>query len=281
MAAPVRVAVSRLRPESIDPAQWCVIWDISGSGLCVVTSSKFDLGEETAVTFSVRDVVWTGLMEVVHCTQTLNGYKIGLRALEPDEAPAPGTTIDVPHSVQTVREITAFRRSSAEQEWIGMAKREIAQAMTSYRRARRTFGVFGVSINKRIRQMIDELPPPAGERGAESQRKHRRLGTKIETFVVFSAYGDWRRLPAAFVDVSLGGLGLLVPHDLVTSQAEREMAGDWFVYSGMPIMVGMQTESETLWIPAEIVRVEEPSQDIVRAGVQFATPRAMEFFGAR
>ncbi len=269
------IAVSRVSRNVAGPYANGTLRDISETGLCFVALSPYESGQELLVAFRVHDIIWAGRMRVSHCTETLNGYRVGAewmgdlqsRLLQTPDRPPSGPD-------------QAAQRAAQDREWLKKMRPEIERAMRDYRLAKKTFGLMGVSVQKRIQQLIRSLPPETEATVPAPRRVHPRHRTPLETFIVLSIQAEWRRLPAAFVDLSEGGVGLLIPYNLTAGEIERAMTGDWFVYVGMPLLVGLQGAEGILWIPGEVVRTADPQDGIIRAGVRFATPRAMAFFGA-
>jgi hypothetical protein len=91
---------------------------------------------------------------------------------------------------------------------------------------------------------------------------------------------SWREVPARILDVSEGGVTLVMPRHLVTDLIEMELAGDLVIHIGMTLLVGLGYHPNCFWTPGEVLHCQDIGNDQVRVGVQFLTPDSLKLLGA-
>jgi hypothetical protein len=263
----IPVSVRAIKEDGPGPETTCRLWDISATGMCTTSYFRFEEGQRLLVELVIEDIGWCGEMRVMHCTQTISGYKIGLRLARPEEKLA-----------EDAIATSESRSARQDRDWLPQTREEVARSMKGYQRARQTWGLLGLSVRKLIRKAIHELPEVVPEEETEGRRLYARFPADIDTHLILAAGYGWHRLAARIENISEGGMRLLLNEDVVQTGAEREMMGDCTVREGMPVMVGFGSEPDTVWVPAEIVRCEPPVEGMVRVGILFETPAAIEFF---
>jgi len=259
----VRVVIG----NHLSPAQARQLVDISASGLGIVSKVSYELGQVMMIELCVNNITWSGLMKVVHCSETAGGYKVGLTTITAHVG-------DARHPEQLVG------RRPSDATTLKQLQEEIPKAMRAYRQARASWGLLGTPVQKNIMRVIANLEPIEENRPKDTERKHRRLQMKGDVHLVVPTYYGGKWLRAQIQDISEGGAGLLLPFNLTPDDIERELAGHFRIAPGVPVIVGIGTSPNTVWLPAEITRCEKPENGTTRIGVAFNTPASREAFGA-
>jgi hypothetical protein len=250
--------------------------DISGAGIGIYTYRPIPVDEVVAVSLALNGLVWSGPMRVQHCTETVGGFKVGLRSMGESEPSAESESHFRPND-----NARPAQRSIMEPAAMSEIRDEIRKTVRAYHLARSSWGLLGIGIRLQIRRTIRTLagscvPEPAG-----SKRKRPRSPANTDTRVIFRAYHGWRQATAWIMDVSEDGVGLAMPYDLLDDDSvEQELVGDLHVRVGMSMIIGLGCEPQRLWIPGEVVYCSEPTDRQVCAGVQFATPGSLQIFSA-
>jgi hypothetical protein len=271
----------RTLPESVaDPGRMCRLRDVTDWGVGLRSQVPYQLRQNVWIELRVNNATWSGAMQVVHCTQTIGGYTVGLVMAgftDPKDrcdadskaAPRPDATGDP---------TSQLRETLREREWLVQAKAEIREAIRAYHLARRSWGLLGTSIRREIRRVVSNLPGTV-DTEKDTRRAHPRTQGAMDVQIVFCSHETWRRIPARLADASEGGVGLVLPYELIRDPAERERTGGFKAHAGMTIILGLGSEPNTLWVPAEIIHCQQPVGDLIRVGAQFLTSRSLAIFG--
>jgi hypothetical protein len=277
LGVPVRVQV--ISDEGLGPPSTHWLLNISEAGMCLTSHCAFEEGLALWVEFQVNGQSWGGRMRVVHRTPLAGTYRLGLVLEEPsDEVSATSSGLrrtGRPGHHEVARE---KRRKQQETLWLDTVRTEIRKASQAHRLARRTWGLLGVSVKQQIRKAVEQLAEGPALPEANLQRKTPRLPAGGDARIVFQIGGRWRQLPARLLDVSRGGVRVVVPAEVDSEAAEWELLGRIDLCPGMTLVVGLEVDSETLWIPAEVVRCEQPRGDVRDLGLQFNTPKSLRAF---
>jgi len=273
---PAPVWLRRLGQAASDPGMRCFLWDISADGVSLRSLAAWQPGEYAWVDLAFRGTLWSGEMRVVHCTRMVSGYRVGLEATQ-REGPAVDPCAGVFDGIgaEAASDPTRPLRASLHERAWEKAQHEVREALRSYRRARRSWGLLGKDVNREIDRMLRGLPGEAMDAGEDTRRKWPRVRTR-DDIRVFAA--DWRRLRACMLDVSQGGAGLTFPRELVEDPIERALRGEYRLRPGMAVMLGLGAGPETLWVPATFVYCRPLGDETIRAGVAFVTSRPLEAF---
>ncbi|MGB9624601.1 MAG: PilZ domain-containing protein [Phycisphaerae bacterium] len=254
----------------------CFLWDISADGVSIRSLAAWKPGERVWVDLAFRGTLWSGAMRVVHCTRMVSGYRVGLEVTRregPAMAPCAGIFEGI--GADAASDPTQPLRASLHDRAWEKARDEVREALRSYRRARRSWGLLGKDVNREIARVLRGLPGEAMNAGENKRRRWPRVRTS-GNIRVFAA--DWRRLCAGILDVSQGGAGLTFPYELVEDPVERALRGEYRLRPGMAVMVGLGAGPETLWVPATLVYCRPPAGETIRAGVAFVTSQPLEAF---
>jgi hypothetical protein len=248
----------------LGPAQARQLTDISPNGLGFLSKVPIETGRYLVVELCINNVTWNGAMLVTHCTELAGGYKIGL-VVEDSAAPsAPTKEGRRPHTTNNLAKL----------------QEEIPKAMRAYRQARLSWGLLGTPLRNNVARVIANLPPVNDGYKGKCQRRHRRRKLKGDVHLVVPTYYGGKWLRAQVMDISEGGAGLCLPLTLATDHIERELAGEFKICAHMAVIVGIGSEPNTVWLPAEITHCSKPKGAAMRIGVQFNTPDAQKAFGA-
>jgi len=95
---------------------------------------------------------------------------------------------------------------------------------------------------------------------------------------VAPATHGWKWMQVQITNLPDRGAGLILPTDLHDNPVGSEIIGQFIPRMRMPIALGIDERRETLWIPAELIHWHEYERGPVRAGLQFGTREAMQFF---
>ncbi len=253
---------------NVSPAQARQLVDISPTGLGIMSKVRYRLGQQMSVDLCINNTTWSGLMKVVHCTETAGAYKVGLSVN--------GDASDI--ATEAGEENRGRRPSSAAN--LTQLQEQIPKAMRAYRQARVSWGLLGTPIKNNIKRLINNLSPVKDNYKGPTQRKHRRMGVTGDVHLVVPTYYGGKWLRAQILDISEGGAGLSVPFSLSSDDVERELAGDFRIAPKVPVIVGIGSEPQTIWLPAEITHCSRPDEGAIRVGVEFNTPAAQAAFGA-
>lgn len=254
----IPVSVRAMHDDGPGPEVICRLWDVSSSGMCATSYFKFEENALVAVDVAVNDLRWTGPMQVMHCTQTVSGYKIGLRLLDAEDSPPlkPAGTADVP--------APASRPDSSPP----------ADGVVGFQAGRCAWGLMRLPLGT-----LMQSSPEAS--GGDKERPTRPVGIEanLDTHLILASSAGWRPLLVRVENLEAREMSLVVSRDLIDpSQAPGRMAGATITL-GMPVIVGFGNEPHTLWVPAEVARREDGGAGRVRLALLIETPRAVEFFG--
>jgi hypothetical protein len=213
-------------------------------------------------------------MTVIHSTGTISGFKIGLTLKDQPQPSINSSLVEATESVHGLPDPTKrLRKTYREQTWLDKAKDDIRRATKAYYLARRTWGLLGVSVQKQVQKVVNELPGEPTPAVQDERRKSQRRNTNASAYLVVHSTARWRQFPARVVDVSHFGLKA----EVVLGQddaVEREFS----FCKGMVVVIGLGADPDTLWVPAEIVRSQELKGGVVQLGIQFNTPKSVEAF---
>lgn len=265
LSVPVWVRI--LVGNHLSPAQARQLVDISATGLGIVSKVSYEPGQTMMIELCINNTTWSGLMKVVHCSETAGGYKVGLTtvSLELDDGP---------------EQAQSRGRRPSDAATLKQLQKEIPKAMRAYRQARASWGLLGTPIRNNIARIIANLEPDEENQQGASKRKHRRLRMKGDVHLVVPTYYGGKWLRAQILNISEGGAGLLLPFNLTPDDVERELAGNFRIAPRVPVIVGIGSLPHIIWLPAEITHCGKPENGTTRIGVAFNTPVAREAFGA-
>lgn len=258
--------VVRIRPQS-DPASsfTCELRDISASGMGVSVSCELEPYQSVLVELRVADAHWAGEMFVIHCTQGLSGYRVGLACQG-----CPDAELDAPVE-------PAEAQPETVDTTLQSIKTEIRAAVRSYRRAQAFWGLLGSSVESRIARAIETLPPVPQDRAQDARRQHPRHPVTGDVQVVIPSTYVWKLLQGRIDDISHGGAKLFLPMKDVEDLIERELIGDFSVHPQMLLVVGVETAEETLWLPSRVIHCTQRDQ-LAEFGVSFLTGPSIKAF---
>jgi hypothetical protein len=254
--------------NNISPAQARQLIDISPTGLGVMSKAKLKPGQSMMVELCINNTTWSGPMKVVHCTETGGGYKIGLKVAS-----------KLPEGVTQAAEDNRGRKPSSTATFKKLQE-EIPRAMRAYRQARVSWGLLGTPVKNNIMQIVCTRPPLEEEFQGQSQRRHIRRQIAGDVHLVVPTYYGGKWLQAQILDISEGGAGLSIPFNMGSDEIERELSGDLRIAPKVPVILGIGSEPNIIWLPAEITRCSKPQGGEVCVGLAFNTPAAQAAFGA-
>jgi hypothetical protein len=237
--------------------------DISESGIGFWSKFKFEPGQLVHVELCANKVVWRGEMRVRHCTETISGYKVGLKPT----GSSPYRDMQPLEEEEDDGLVAGLRRVVS----LNKAKEEIDLAMRAYRLAQMSWGLLGSSVKKRIRRLVAELPAAPSQPVDACQRKHPRLHMKGDVhMLVPTNYGN-KQVQARIVDVSEGGVSLLVGLEGLEDPVEEALGGKFEFVPQMHVFVGLGIPTDKVWVPAAVVQSQAAEGGGARLGVRFLT----------
>jgi hypothetical protein len=258
----------RLTSEgSVGPAQARQLVDISPTGLGILSRSRLRPGQSAVVELRINNTTWSGTMKVVHCNETNGAHQVGM------------TVTDAPIANRSPRANRLRGRRPSATANLKQFQAEIPEAMRAYRRSRTWWGLVGTSLKEKIQQTIAALPLVEDDYDGTCERKHRRAKMNGDAHLVIPTYYNGQWLRAQISDMSEDGAGLL-PFGLTVDHSQMEPASEFKISPNLPVIVGIDSGSNILWLPAEIIHSSQSNGMAMHIGVQFDTPAAREAFGA-
>lgn len=277
----VNVFVRELTDEVLGPAREYPLRDLSTSGMSITSPEPIETGAVFEVEGCINHRTWKGRLQVVHSTLTDNQYKVGLQLIDqPDEAEPPRTerTTALPPIEFPGRPWTHAGADS------GLAQVEIDldQVRNAVIAAENTWEQLGKTARKLILKAAGNLPEAAKPepQTETNHREHPRQPTHLDAGMIVMGSQSWRRLAIHVTDVSEGGLGAEISNDQLDNETMAQDGGECVLHVGLPVMMAFGAEPDTIWLPAEIMHCDDGRQNSINIGVQFITPRALQFFGA-
>jgi c-di-GMP-binding flagellar brake protein YcgR len=262
---PVRLRVLGASEKPSGPAFAARSRDISANGLGLTVPEELDLHRQFQVEVFTVKGTWAGRMRLVHCTQTIGGYKVGLVCADSDgfpvqlpaeeelpaEAAAPSACTDDPTQVLTLEQ----------------AREEVRQAVHRYQLAESTWGLLGNSMKKELKRLLENFPEPQTSRiDREPRRSSYRHDVEGSVHLLVSTPGGYDLITTQIADISEGGARILLS---ANPQAQVEQGQQGWT-RGIRAAVGIWTpEAGTLWIPAQIVHDGSPLFNERSVGLQF------------
>jgi hypothetical protein len=216
------------------------------------------------VELALNGMNWSGGMRVMHCTEMVTGYKIGLHV---DDVVLPDTG----------KAEEACKRRDLPQEVLAV-KEQIAKSMRAYRLNESTWGLFGKSVRRKVAEVTKGLPEIEGTETEKCQRSQPRLQYDSGAYLLVPTYYGGKWLPAKVEDISKGGAGISMSPEIFKADIQRELMGDFRLDVSLPVLLGLGEEPDILWIPAEVAYSNRFSNGRVRAGLAFNTPKARKAF---
>lgn len=238
----------------------------SETGLVLSSRAPFGIGQILAIELCVNNTVWQDKLRVCRCESSGAGYHITLES--------PATPASTPRRDDGNDPTRKFQRLVRERAWLAQAKEDIKKATGAYLLARRSLGLLGGSVRKQISKAVAAMPGAPSAGNSDERRRHERRHTGGDTYIVLHSVKQWRLIAAQIVDVSEGGLRMAVP-----SRGDAASEGGEELANGTAVVVGLGAEPSTLWVPAEVVRVEPDRGGVRHIGLQFITPKSLEALG--
>lgn len=263
-----------ITPAGLGETSMQSLCDLNANGVSVFSSQPFAKNARYRMELVANNTCWTGDVRVLHCQEVFSGYLVGLVSEQ-----AADTLRGQTHRVAPIRDagIMPLELSpELEQNWLAVVREDLRRVMQAYRQARRTWGMLGTPAQQVVKGMVESLPGLPARETRGSRRRTPRLEPDLDVYVVVELTHRWRRVPARLIDVSEGGVGLLLPLELIQDPSERELTGSLRVRVGLSLIVGFMSKKDTIWVPAEIVRCSPPRDGILRVGAQFATKRSLD-----
>lgn len=264
---PTRIRILDEQENPQGPALTARSRDVSERGIGLVIPYPIDLLKHYQVELFTEMGTWSGRMKAMHCTQTVGGYKVGLESLD---APPP------PPLRQPATSLEPQEVCEGEPFTLEQAQEEVRRALRGYYRARRSLGVFGVNLEDEINRVIKALPPSDDcEIQVEPHRREYRHDVQGQVYLLMLAEGKPQLLAADIADISAGGARLVVPADEAEAvPAEVGTAAG----AETPAVIGLWTQSGTVWLPASVTHRENAENGAVSIGVQFGMVRGWQAF---
>lgn len=216
--------------------------DISANGLGLVMPEKLPLYQLLQVEVFTHKAAWTGPMRLVHCTQTVGGYKVGLVCTGSD-----GRPLQPPPEPEVESEPDGSFLFSLER-----ARKEVSRAFRRYRWAEATWSLLGRSMEKELKQILDSLPIPQSSMfKLEQRRRHYRHRVEGGVHLLVWTGRGCDLIETEISDISAGGAQLVLSPNPVglhrPNVSPRWMLGQWAA-------VGIWTPAQsTMWFPCRII----------------------------
>jgi len=246
--------------------------DICDSGLGVTIPYELALAQQFQVEVFTDKGSWVGPMKVAHCTQTIGGYKVGLQSATASDELGTG---EPPSQEQTARP----EPQDSDSLSTAQASEEIRRALRDYRLAEKTWGMFGVCLDRQIGKLLSGLAPADGAIRQELRREHFRQAVEGQVHVLLPTGGGRVLMTTQIADISAGGARLLIQPRVVRHRwGEKAIEqGGW--HAGKTVVIGLWTqESGTLWLPCRIVHCAARRPSGLTVGLQFVRGEALKDF---
>lgn len=257
VAVSVRLRLLDEPGYTLGPAFTARTRDLSANGLGLVMPEKLPLYQLLQVEVFTHKAAWTGPMRLVHCTQTVGGYKVGLVCTGSD-----GRPLQLPPESGVESGLDNSFLFSLER-----ARKEASRAFRRYRWAEATWGLLGRSMEKELKRILDSLPTPQSSMFKLEQRR-RRYRHRVEGSVhllVWTGRGC-DLVETEISDISAGGAQLVLPPSSAGSH-RANVSPMWML--GQWAAVGIWTPAQsTAWFPCRIIHGGSRPGDRV-IGLQF------------
>lgn len=265
LAIPIRMRL--VTEQGPGPAFNAELRDISENGLGVHFHMNLTADQLVDVELCINNIAWEGRMRIVHCTRTLNGYKIGLYNADPKMPPKQQRSAD-----------DALVRRLRNSVSLQQMRSEIKTAMRAYSLAYKSYGLLGSNVKKKIRQVLGAMPTPTTQEMDGSPRRTVRYEMQGDVHLVVPTSGHWRWIQARVVDVSEGGVGLRVDAESLNDPVEAQLSGEFKFSNNMFTIIGLGTAPNILWVPARLVHIrnDEECDGMLRIGARLETDNIMK-----
>jgi len=277
----VNVLVRELTDEGLGPAREYPLRDLSTGGMSITSPELIETGSVFEVEGCINHRTWKGRLRVVHSTLADNQYKVGMQLIDQPDVPQPPRTPRIAALPTIELPGQPWTHAGADS---GLAQMEIDldRVRNAVIAAENTWEQLGKTARKLILKAVGNLPEAAKpEPPTETNHhEHPRQSTNLDAGMIIMGSQSWRRLAIHVTDVSEGGLGAKISNDQLDNETVSQNGGEYVLHVGLPVMMAFGAEPDTIWLPAEIVHFDEDRPDSVNIGVQFITPRALQFFGA-
>ncbi|HOA73833.1 MAG TPA: PilZ domain-containing protein [Phycisphaerae bacterium] len=259
---PVRLRLVTGAENVREPAFTARSRDISCRGLGLTVPCKLEPHKHFDVEVFTDRGTWVGRMRLVHCTQTIGGYKVGLEcaAADGDEAEA------------AERDRCRSDESSSEILTLEQACEEVRHWLRRYQLAEVTWGLFGMTVHREVQRILRGFPPPPPSRiKLEPRRRNYRHEVEGSVHLLVSRPKGPELVTTRIVDLSAGGARVMLSKE---PGAQPSDASGWV--SGLWMAVGIWTPDQgTVWLPARAVHGGSPLFTEKSIGLEFV--RASDF----
>lgn len=262
---PVRLRKLSKSGQPSSPAFTARSRDISANGLGLTVPEPFDMHQPFQVEIFTEADTWLGHMRLVHCTQTVGAYKVGLVCTGSD-----GLPLDLPaENIEATRSSSETAHADPGQVLtLDQALDEVRQAVRRYALAELSWGLMGKPMQKELERILEGFPTPAPSRARlEPRRSAYRHDVEGSVHTLLAAPGGCELVTTDIADISAGGLRLVLsPHASAREVGVRSRAWQAGVFAAVGIWV---PDSGTLWLPTRVVHGSSPLFKEESVGLQF------------
>jgi hypothetical protein len=230
--------------------------DISAGGICFRSPFRLGVDQMIRVELEADDLTWTGKGRVVHCTESLGGFYVGLHIMQlRDPRTAAGADTHLASDL----------RGHAE---LQIAIKQMFRMAAQHRRAVLSMGLLGTTVGKRLNDLVRGLAPTPKGKWPQCRRSRKRFVLKNGIRLISIASDGYAVTPAIGLDVSTNGIGLaLPPHDVTDKKGFIVSALDQW-QAGTPVVFGIGDADDPIWVPGRIVRAAPAENGHVIVGAQ-------------
>ncbi|MHC4442607.1 MAG: hypothetical protein ACYTBZ_21300 [Planctomycetota bacterium] len=271
-----------IRPFSetgLGRAYQCQLTNISSSGVGLFSRTVFECEQPVQLELCVNNVHWKGTMWVAHCTQTINGYVVGL------ELRTSSTQHSLPYRTEEqstkclntpdpiVEKPTKCLNTPVDIERL---KQELRTLILNHRLSTYTMGLIGKSIDKKICSAIRKLSCNTSDRD-DSLWKHRRRNIMNNVTMLIPDSDGWERLHPNMLHGKQGPITLLFTFDSLNEQSDHIASGVFDITPGTVVIIGLETDDGMLWAPAEITYCTNIKNEFTCINIEFNTFKSQEY----
>ena len=277
----VNVFVRELTDEGLGLAREYPLRDLSTGGMSITSPEPIEIGSVFEVEGCINHRTWKGRLQVVHSTLADNQYKVDMQLIDQPDVPQQPRA----HRIAALPPIELPGRPwthAGADSGLAQVEIDLDQVRKAVIAAENTWEQLGKTVRKLILKAAGDLPEAAKPepQTETNHRKHPRQPMNLDADMIVTGSQRWQRLTIHVTDVSEGGLGAEISNDQLDNETIAQDGGECVLHVGLPVMMAFGAEPDTIWLPAEIVHCDDGRPDSVNIGVQFITPRALQFFGA-
>jgi hypothetical protein len=155
-------------------------------------------------------------------------------------------------------------------------KEELHQVIRNHRLATLTMGLLGNSVEKRICTALKKLSCSTSNNDDSLwQQRRKNIMHNVTMFIPVSS--GWERLHPNMLHRKQGLISLMFTFDSINEQSEDVVSAVSNITPGTVVIIGLETEDDTLWAPAEITRCTNIKNEFTCFNIEFNTFKSHEY----